>query len=399
VLIALVSLLLVGCVSRNDSVTWPAVGVVTLPGDQPRSGTFISVANSGYIVLVDPIRGVPVQLLDSDGEPRFRETTPVTWDLDGGEMESRFFSAPILLPGEGTTERELLIVDYNNRLFLVDYAAARVTNPTGIEIPGHVLTNVAVADGIAYVPFSEADVAAVDINSGEVLWRFDTERGVWAAPMVVDDIVIFGSIDHRIYAVNRATGVEVWNYDTGASVSSTPLYADGYLYIGSFNHEIYQIDINTGEVVSQFETEGWVWSTPVLVDDVLYATDLRGNVYALDVTNDLREIWSNKVDSSGIRPSVIVAGSYVIAAARSGKIYWLNRSDGEQVQFNDAPLSLDVDREILSEMVLLEPSENLDIPGPMLIVSTTSSSKVLVAFPLDSDYLPDLTLTGWTYGR
>jgi len=110
----------------------------------------------------------------------------------------------------------------------------------------------------------EPGMNAVDVASGEVLWRtpvtascagarqqrFDScgyRFGLSATPLVVDAAVIAGAVDGRLYAFAAATGEVIFEYDTlrdfatvngvaakGGSIDSHSVFAGGgMLFVGS----------------------------------------------------------------------------------------------------------------------------------------------------------------------
>lgn len=361
-------LMVVGCVPIRSGVSWANLSLV---GDAQN----ILVAYNDYMVLVDSATGVPVQLLDSQGQGRVDERgNPRPWEVRGGDTDSKFFAAPIFLD-----DGNLLVADYNSRLLTVNFAAARIDNPIPITIPGRVIADMVVDDSAIYVPLSDHDVVALDFNTYEVLWTATTERGVWSSPVVVDDVVYFAAMDHYFYAVEAATGRVLWRQDMGGAVAASPVYHDGRFYVGTFSREILEVS-RDGQILTRFKTQDWVWSTPVVRDDVLYVTDLSGHVYALSV-DGLTEIWRRRAASEGIRARPVVTDDYVIVAARNGTIFWLNRTTGQPVILDDSPLERSVDAEVLSDMLLIEWGGAGDRQD-LLIVSTVSNSRVLVAFTL-----------------
>ena len=83
---------------------------------------------------------------------------------------------------------------------------------------------------------------AIDIESGELIWRFETEGFVRGAASIAGDTVYFGSHDHYMYAVDRHTGELKWRYETGAGIASTPAVVDGRLYFGSIDGHVYVLE-------------------------------------------------------------------------------------------------------------------------------------------------------------
>jgi outer membrane protein assembly factor BamB len=191
---------------------------------------------------------------------------------------------------------------------------------------------------------------------------------------------------HNLYAVDINTGSEIWRRDLGGAIAATPAYNDGHLYIGSFDRKLFDISAETGEILAEYEVGDWMWSTPVLVDGILYTTDMSGGVFALNIGDGFTEIWQSHPATKGIRARPLVTESYVIVASRDGNVYWLERETGNEI-FHQT-----VGEEILSDILLVQPSESLDIPEPLVVVSTEKDNKVLVAFTLEG-------APRWTYER
>jgi outer membrane protein assembly factor BamB len=387
----LIALLVTGCVARRDGVSWADLTVID--NDQN-----ILVSFRDYMVIVDPIDGQPIPLLNEEGEARVdAEGNEREWVIadEGGE----FYSSPYFIDDE-----TMLVADYNNRLLTVNINSARIEDAEGFSIDGHVIVDLVTneAGDVLYLPFSERNLVAVDAETFDTLWTFETDRGIWADLFVQDDRLYFTSIDHHFYAVDANNGDLIWDIDLGGGIASAPLFANDHFYVGTFDRQVFKVNMD-GEIVGEaFETQDWVWSTPVLADNTLYVTDLSGHVYAADVSGDSFEVvWDRQVSSSGIRARPIVTDSFVIVADRDGRIHWLNREDGEPIEVEgedgSEPLVRDVDAEILSDMLLIEwddeVNEDNEPRQDLLIVSTVNNSRVLIAFTLEDG------ARRWDYGR
>lgn len=83
---------------------------------------------------------------------------------------------------------------------------------------------------------------AMDVDSGELIWRFETEGFVRGAASIAGDTVYFGSHDHYLYAVDLHTGEMKWRYETGAGIASAPAVVDGRVYFGSIDGHVYVLE-------------------------------------------------------------------------------------------------------------------------------------------------------------
>jgi outer membrane protein assembly factor BamB len=365
------------CVPIRQEASWPALSVI---GDEQN----IVVAYWDRVVMVNPEDGLGVKLRTPDGEVRVDENGNARlWDFRGPEgTPNQFYASPVLADDD-----TLLIPSYNNRLFEVGLTTARADRDAdGDELLGQAVSNPVLANDLIYLGYGEGDLVALDANNRTEQWRVDTNQAVWSQPLIVDDVLYFTSLDHYLYAVNPVTGAEIWKLDLQGAAPEAPIFYEGNLYVGSFARKLFKISLD-GEVLAEFTTRDWVWSVPSIVDDVLYAGDMGGSVYALDISgDDFRQIWQAQVSGQAIRTTPLVANDYVIVGSRDQKVYWLNRADGSIFW------SREVGGEVLSNMLLIEPSESVDIDEPLVIVGTPTHSEVLVAFTLQNGE------RAWGYG-
>jgi len=385
-LLVFASVFLVSCTNVRQGVGWPALSTLTIDGQ-----TVIAVAYEGQVELLDPNNGKdPLILRDEEGDVMLdADGNTERWVVTGAEFENAtFFSSPLLL--EDDSEPTLLLPTYNNRMLEFTLDSAQVVDPTGVPLASGVLAEVATSEDLLYVPYRNGDMAALDRDSYEEVWRLDTQEGVWAKPLLQDGVVYVVSINHLLYAVDADSGEAVWAepVDLEGAIASTPLYDDGFLYVGSYSHKMYKIDAANGEIVAEYEGENWIWGTPVIYEDVLYFADLSGYVYALNA-DDLSLIWEERHAEKGIRPAPIVTEDFVVAASRDGKVYWLDRETGSLVLDRE----LEGRPEILSDILLLEADPEAGVDDALIIVGSTDPGRLVGAFALEN------SLPIWVYDR
>lgn len=378
-LLSLSVFLLSGCVGARMGVSWPSIGLISINGEQN-----IALAYNNNVAILNPANGAPLRLvnplngaamLDSENNPR-------SWILRGSDFGgAQFYSLPIVVDAE-----TMLVAANNGNLLRVDSVLVDVTRT--IALDDKVVANTLVVDDIVYVPYQNGGLSARSLVDYRELWRFHTEQGIWATPLQAADMIIVASIDHHVYALDRSTGQEIWSVDLGGSVASTPLLANDRLYVGSFNKSFFEISLD-GAILSSYETENWVWGTPAIDEyGIIYLADLSGYVHALDSGNHLQALWSNSIAERGIRSGPLVYGDRVITASRDGRVYWLDRRDGALINTRE----IDNRPELLGDMLLLAPSESLNIDVPLLIVSSVDEGRLLIAFEVDGRQ-------AWVYPR
>lgn len=368
-LLTLMLLMLPACVGARMGVSWPAIGLIDLNGE-----THIALAYNNDVALLNPSNGLPARLVNPlNGDVlRDNENNPRTWVLRGSENEgAQFHTAPVRIDDE-----TVIIADHNRRLLRVDSVVVEVQR--SFPLVDKVVASPLESDGILYVPFQNGGLSAISLEDYRELWRFPTEAGIWAQPLLVEEMLILSSIDHFLYAIDRLSGQPIWSIDLGGAVASTPLFANDRLYVGSFNKSFFEISLD-GAIVGEYATQNWVWGTPAIDENgIVYVADLSGYVHALD-TGGLRERWSVQIAERGIRAGPLVYQERVIVSSRDGKVYWLDRYDGELINARE----IDDRPELLGDMLLLEPSETLDIDEPLLLVTSVHDGRLLIAFGVD----------------
>jgi outer membrane protein assembly factor BamB len=83
----------------------------------------------------------------------------------------------------------------------------------------------------------------VNAEDGTVLWSSDSNPSFgWASPTVVGNVVYVGTYDGNLYALNANTGDKLWSYQTGGSIFRAPTVVGNVIYVGSLDHSIYALN-------------------------------------------------------------------------------------------------------------------------------------------------------------
>lgn len=156
----------------------------------------------------------------------------------------------------------------------------------------------------------ESGIMALDAESGEELWNFETLGHVMTTPVIYEDHIYAITGDRHLYKIDIETGDQVWNIDMGSYASmSAPNLHDGVFYFGGADpFQFYAVDLETKEIL-------WETSYPDAIsglddvppsiynDEYIYTTALVGDsdkptqvIYAMDLENgDL--VWEKEMGS------------------------------------------------------------------------------------------------------
>jgi len=244
------------------------------------------------------------------------------------------------------------------------YPGVGVPMLTGVkwkfETHGRVVSSPAVANGMVYVGSTDANLYAVDLESGALKWKFATDSAVTSSPAVSGGTVYFGSYDGRFYAVDAATGKLQWKFQTegekrysakhlhgmqpqGETMPdpwdfflSSPAIWGGDVFFGSGDGNVYALNASSGELKWKFHTGDVVHSSPAIADGTLFIGSWDGYMYALNASSGT-EKWRFKTGDDpdihnhvGIQSSPVVANGLIYFGCRDSNVYALDAATGKQ---------------------------------------------------------------------
>ncbi len=106
----------------------------------------------------------------------------------------------------------------------------------------------AVSNGVVYVGSGLGLLYALDATGGKEKWKFQAMGEVQCSPAVSSGVVYFTSDDgylraldakrsndHYLHAVDTQSGQEKWKFQTGDAVYSYPAISDGVVYFESLD--------------------------------------------------------------------------------------------------------------------------------------------------------------------
>ena len=147
----------------------------------------------------------------------------------------------------------------------------------------------------------DGHVYALDVETGELKWRFATDGvaqnlGVTSTVVERDGTLYFGGNDGHVYAIDLNSQAVKWKFKTGNEVNSSPAFDEaGTLFIGGLDKKLYAIDSKTGAKKWEFFCEGAIKSQPIVYKNLVIfgASEGDGHVYAVDTATG-QEFWKHK---------------------------------------------------------------------------------------------------------
>ena len=144
-----------------------------------------------------------------------------------------------------------------------------------------VVAGLAAKDGILLLPERSGDLHAFDLLKKEVLWTYDMEGALWAAPVCWRDYVCSVSWANKVRCVTLKTGDDVWAFDLPSPVTATPIIAAGVLYIVTEGGQLFALDVGSGRLLFEDDVSlSPIQASPLVLGDTLIVAALDGTVKA-----------------------------------------------------------------------------------------------------------------------
>jgi len=125
----------------------------------------------------------------------------------------------------------------------------------------------AVSPRVVIIRFDGGRLDVLDARNGITLWttcighvkvRRRSKLESIGGSLVTDDMICAGSTDRGLYALDISTGETLWRYDARTPVVGTPYHANGIVYVLAWNGG-HAVDIRTGEKCWHWRSEDLEW--------------------------------------------------------------------------------------------------------------------------------------------
>lgn len=149
--------------------------------------------------------------------------------------------------------------------------------------------------GRVYAAAVAGGVRALDLQTGNVAWRYQSDAPLSGGPGVGEGLVVVGSLEGDVIALDAASGAEKWTAKVGNEVIAAPAIGQGRVFVRSNDGRITAFDAATGE-------RRWFWNhdlpsltvrgndAPALGPGVVFVGNDDGTVTMLAM-DDGRPLW------------------------------------------------------------------------------------------------------------
>lgn len=356
-----------------------------------------SPAVAGGHVIFATVAGRVHALSIADGEPVWSMDTspfrPLRWGWDYFTPSPTVVGSTVVVAG-GDGVLRALDLDTGATLLEVDLGTAIRSTP-------------AFAEGFVFVGDVNGVVHAIDLATGDIRWRHETEgaalessefgfdrQTLQASAAVADGIVYIGSRDGHLYALGAVTGERLWTASYEPSwVSSSAVVTGGVVFTGTSDaHLVQALDARTGDLQWSVDVGSRVLGSPSMVGQALVVADEAGILRGLDPATG--EEWWLYHGAGPFHSSPVARGGLLVLGDDAGVIHAIRGCgpsprlavyrDSAAARFATTPGS-----EELTDALAGRGYRVLDTPalGAFLEENLGSGIPSVVVFALD--YLPD----------
>jgi outer membrane protein assembly factor BamB len=141
---------------------------------------------------------------------------------------------------------------------------------------------------VAYVAADDANLYALQISSGKLLWRHTSGTALSRKPAVTDQDVFVVAARNGMTRLDRATGSPLWRIPTRSGLAESNTTADRflavnpkYVYAADASGRLLVLDHRRGVTLSGFDFKDFVFPVPNEVTDRLYLAANNGLIVCL----------------------------------------------------------------------------------------------------------------------
>lgn len=266
--------------------------------------------HNGLVVLTD-VRGEIYGVDPDKGK--------IVWKK---QLSSVLLGHPVVLD-----DGDFLLQTADNRVYRFSPAGEKRWSYSGHSagLGMHKTPSPIVANGLAYVVFSNGDVAALKLEDGNLVWRRELVlsndalvlsqlRVPVADPVLVGKALIISIYQGNLVALSANDGEQLWSRNL--SLKSRPLVVDGHIDVATAAGDVLSLDPKSGAAFWRQKLGGSELVGPILVGKRLMVGDASGHVYTLSM--DGRKLASVTLPGRVDYAPVAVANGGLVRTSRGG---------------------------------------------------------------------------------
>lgn len=115
----------------------------------------------------------------------------------------------------------------------------------------------------------DGKIYILNASNGLPVFAKEMGAGMYSIPLVYNETVYITSLDKHVYALDLDSFNERWRFQTNGRIFASPIFAEESLWVGSNDGCLYELDPEKGTVKSYFQT------TERIVNAIAYNADTK----------------------------------------------------------------------------------------------------------------------------
>jgi len=142
-----------------------------------------------------------------------------------------------------------------------------------VDIDGHFV----IENNIVYVATFQGSVAAVSVDTGEVIWTQDASSVVGLS--IDQDRIYYTDSDDVVHALDKFLGESIWKNEALLRRDLTvPVTHGAFIVAADYKGYLHWFAKDDGRLVARKRTGAAVITKPYVADDLLYVLDVKGSL-------------------------------------------------------------------------------------------------------------------------
>ncbi|MCG8325504.1 MAG: outer membrane protein assembly factor BamB [Thiotrichales bacterium] len=206
-----------------------------------------------------------------------------TYDRSVPALTLRGTSAPIIDSGlviTGFDGGKLTALELGSGRLLWETAITQASGRSELDRMVDIDSEPVIVDGVIYVATFQGNIAAVELETGRMLWNREISSH---AGLGVDRRHVYVTDDDSyVWALDRTSGSSVWKQEQlRARAATAPAGIGNYVVVGDLEGYLHWLDSDSGEFIARHRfTESRIIAPPVVSQDILYTYSSSGTLGA-----------------------------------------------------------------------------------------------------------------------
>ncbi|MBS0286171.1 MAG: outer membrane protein assembly factor BamB [Proteobacteria bacterium] len=245
--------------------------VLASPGG--KNGIVLVHANDGSVSAINAKNGEKIWVVD--------QSTP--------SLTLHFSSSPVVV-GErvlvGYSTGKLLALNLHSGVIEWERAISLPQGRSEIQRMVDISADPLVVDDTAYVITYQGKMAAVNIQSGNLMW--EREISSYQNMAMHGDLLFVTDNAHNLWAINRQTGATHWKQSALAERYITgPAVVSGMVAVADRGGYIHFLSTHKGHIMNRTHLSGKIYQRPISVGNELIVNAYNGKLAALTVAGNI----------------------------------------------------------------------------------------------------------------